>query len=256
MELLAGILTGLLGIVGVPGIVLDRLASDLVRQQVSQVEILEVRIDNSPSYQLLLGRVDRLRLAARGIYPFGFLRIDTLELETAPIAIEPSSLQGAIRLRQPLQAAVRLVLTAEDLNRALRSPEVMSMLPKLKVDLANFGSPEELAIKNPQIIFLGKNRLRLMADLQPSNGSTTLPVQVEAGLSILAGKRLELIEPQVSLRGVQVPRQLTQGFSQGLNRLLDLSLLEQSGIDARVLQLAIEQGNLQLIGYARLEQFR
>lgn len=256
MELVVGILTGLLGIVGVPGIVLDGLAADLVRRQVDRVEVLEVRVDNSPSYQLVWGRVDRLRLASRGLYPFNFLRIDTLELETAPIDIDPSSLQGNIKLRQPLQAAVKLILTAEDLNRALRSPEVISMLPKLRVDLANVGKPEELLIKNAQIGFLGQNRLALVADLQPSDGSNVLPVRVEAGLRIVGGRRLELIEPQVSLRGVEVPRQLTEGLSQGLVRLLDLSLLERSGVSARVLQLVIEQDSLQLIGYARMEQFR
>jgi len=256
MELIVSLFTGLLGLVGAPGIVLDRVATDLIRQQVDRAEILEVRIDNVPNYQILFGKIDRLRLGSRGVYVLPFLRIDTLELETDPIDIDPASLQsgGKLKLRQPLQAAVKVILKSSDLNMALRSPLVLQSFPKIKIDLTSLGGrgTEEVQIIDPEINFLQDNRLRLSASLKPSSSNQTLKVAVEANLTVIEGKRLQLINPNINLQGVNVPSQLTTTFSQSLNRILDLSQLEASGITARVLKFEIDDGNLQLIGFARM----
>jgi len=256
MEFIASILAGLLGLAGTPGIVLDRLATDLIRQQVDRAEVLEVRIDNTPNYQILVGKVDRLRLASRGVYVLPFLRIDTLELETDPIDIDPASLQGigGIKLRKPLQAAVKVILKAADLNLALRSPQVLQSLPNIKIDLASLGGrgTEEVRILDPEITFLQDNRLRLAASLKPKSAEQTLRVSVEANLTVLDGRRLQLINPNINLQGVNVPSQLTETFSQGLNRILDLSQLEAAGVTAKILKFELSDGNLQLIGFARM----
>jgi hypothetical protein len=260
MELIVSVFTGLLGLVGAPGIVLDRVATDLIRQQVDRAEVLEVRIDNAPNYQILFGKIDRLRLASRGVFVLPFLRIDTLELETDPIDIDPTALQsgGRLKLRQPLQAVVKVILKSSDLNAALRSPQVLQSFPKIKIDLSSLGGrgTEEVAIIDPEINFLQDNRLRLSASLKPSSFSKgsnqALKVAVEANLTVIEGKRLQLINPNINLQGVNVPSQLTTTFSQSLNRILDLSQLEASGITARVLKFEIDDGNLQLIGFARM----
>jgi LmeA-like phospholipid-binding len=265
MELIASILTGLLGVVGAPGIVLDRTVTDLVRQQIYGADVLEVRVDNTPNYQILFGKVDRLRLASRGLYIVPFLRIDTLELETDPIDIDPASLQpgSKLKLRRPLQAAVKVILKSADLNQALRSPQILQAFPSLKVDLGAVGGKgtEEVILNNPEITFLGGNRLRLAATITPKNSSPNTSVQplrvsVEANLSVVNGTRLQLINPNINLQGVNVPNQLTQTFTEGLNRLLDLSQLEQSGITARVLKFEITDGDLQVIGFASMEAIR
>jgi len=113
MELFAGLLTTVLGIAGAPGIAIDRIATDFLRSQIVRADVLEVRVDNAPNYQILLGNVDRIRVAGRGVYVLEFLRIDEIDLETDPISIDPNVLQsGKIVLRRPLQAAVRVVLPA------------------------------------------------------------------------------------------------------------------------------------------------
>ena len=68
MEFFAAVLTGLLGVAGAPGIVIDRLITDALRGQLVRADRLEVRLDNTPNYQLLQGKIDRVRLAGRGIY--------------------------------------------------------------------------------------------------------------------------------------------------------------------------------------------
>ncbi len=250
MELLAAIATGLAAVAGLPGIVVDRIATDFLRQPLAQVEVLAVRVDNTPNHQILAGRVDRLRVAARGVYPLWFLRIDTLELETDPIEIDPDSLQrGPVRFRQPLRAAVRVVLQDEDLNQALRSPEILAVFPTLEANLP--GSRGRYQLTAPELRFLAENRVRVSAVLTPEGGGVTLPVAVESGLALQGGTRLALVEPRVSLAGEPLPTQLVEAFARGLNRTLDLRALEPQGLTVRMLQFQIEPGRLRLVGFAQ-----
>lgn len=65
MEFLTILLSALLGIVSPAGFVLDRVAETAIRNQLDSAEELSVRIDNTPSYRALQGRVDRVRIAGR-----------------------------------------------------------------------------------------------------------------------------------------------------------------------------------------------
>jgi hypothetical protein len=78
-------------------------------------------------------------------------------------------------------------------------------------------------------------------------------VAIETKLNVVGGTRLELTDPKAFFRGVDVPSQITRAFVSTLNRLLDLRQLEASGITARVLKFEVNEGRLQLIGFARLE---
>ena len=168
MELFAGLLTTVLGIAGAPGIAIDRIATDFLRGQIVRADVLEVRVDNAPNYQILLGNVDRIRVAGRGVYILDFLRIDEIDLETDPISIDPTVLQsGKIVLRRPLQAAVRVVLRADDINTALRSPTIQSSFKNLSIDITGSGKNSEiLDLVNPEVTFLEGDRIRLAATLQ------------------------------------------------------------------------------------------
>ncbi|RKH75069.1 DUF2993 domain-containing protein, partial [Corallococcus praedator] len=118
MEFLTILLSALIGLVSPVGLVADRLAEDQIRNQFDSVEDLQVRIDSVPSYRLAQGRVDRVRIAGRGLSIQPNLRIAALEVETDPIAVD---LSEGVELEAPLQAGVRIVLTQEDLTQALRS---------------------------------------------------------------------------------------------------------------------------------------
>ena len=54
------------------GLPLTQLAEDALRDQVAASEEIHVRIDNVPTYQILNGRVEHLRIAGRGIAPRQF----------------------------------------------------------------------------------------------------------------------------------------------------------------------------------------
>jgi len=260
MELFAGLLTTVLGIAGAPGIAIDRIATDFLRGQIVRADVLEVRVDNAPNYQLALGNVDRIRVAGRGVYILEFLRIDQIDLETDPISIDPNVLQSnKVVLRRPLQAAVRVVLRSEDINTALRSPTVQPSFKNLSIDITGTNkNPEILDMLNPEVTFLEGDRVRLSATLQAQPTAAKpnpkkLDVSVNAELKTVGGTKLQIVNPQIELEGTPVPNRIAKAFTEGLNRVLDLRQLESKGITARVIRLQLTEGKMQVIGFAKMD---
>lgn len=251
MELFTILLSALLGIISPVGIVSDSVAETAIRSRLDSAEDLEVRIDNAPSYQLVQGRIDRVRIAGRGLFPVEGVRIAVLEVETDPIAINPSSLRSGLQLDQPIQAGVRLVLNAADLDRALSSPRAAAFFRT--VNLGAFGaSSQGYQVVNPQVEFLPDQRLRLQATLQ-GEADDRLAIVLESGLSVLSGRQLQFVNPALSINGEAVPPELVAIFADGISRQFDLRNYERSGITARILKLEITPSALQVAAFVRVE---
>jgi hypothetical protein len=260
MELLTILLSALLGILAPVGVVVDNVAADAIRDQLNSAENLAVRVDNAPSYQLLQGRVDRIRIAGHGLFPVAGVRIAALEVETDPIAVNSSSLRrGQLRLEQPLQAGVRLVLNQDDLNQALRSPTVRNLLQRLNLGQLGGSAAQGYEVVDPHIE-LASDRIQIQAVLQeiPRDQTATaageqLAIVLESGLSVQSGHQIQLVNPTASINGQVIPSVLIQGLTAGISRQFDLQNFQAGGITARILQLEITPGQLQLAAFVRVE---
>lgn len=251
MELITVLLTGFISVLSAGGVVIDQVATTALEDQLHDAEQLDVRIDNTPSYQLVNGTLDRVRIAGRGLYPVEDVRIHLLDIETDPIHLNaPDLRRGTLTLEEPLRAALRLVITQDDLDRTLTSPYVLDQLRSLTQSLSN----DEAALEdflNPQLQFIGNNRLRLDVVLQ----SDTDPVAIAAEftLRLQSGSRLEVADLDLSIDDQSVPDTITNAVDQILEQQLDLSRLEDQGIIARYLQLDIQADQLSLVGFLMIE---
>ncbi len=244
MEFFTLLLTSLLTLVSPAGIALDILAEQTIRDRLSGAEQLEVRIDNSPSYQLLDGKVERLRIAGRGLSLIPGLRLDILEIETDAIDVNPRELgrgsgnQPIRGLQQPLQAAVRIAVTEADINTALQSPELYNQIQTLALSL--FDSPliQQIATRytlvDRQVTFLPNNRVRFQTKIQERGYDDFLTLTVETGINVIEGQQLQLLSPAVWVNDRPAPRRLLTGLLD-LTRRFNLQRLENRGVRSRVL---------------------
>lgn len=257
MEFLSVLLSSLLFIGSPTGVALDQIAANAIRARVDGVEDLEVRVDNGSAVQLLQGKVDRLRIGARGVSLVPGFRIAIADLETDTIDLDIGALQqGQVVLDRPFQGAVHLVLTAEDLNTFLQSRAFTDQLSNIRINLDNAAQSREASryrLENPQVTFLGDNRLRVEIDLFDQVLEESLPIEAETGLSVENGHRLILVEPQVVVDGEAAPEQLLETFTESLDDQLSLRQFESQGITARVLSLALEPDGLDLALWARID---
>lgn len=269
MEFITIFLSALLGVLGTVGFFVDRFAETAIRQRFQKVEQLRVRVDNAPNYQLIGGKVQRIRVAGRGFWLTPEARIDVLELDTDPLNVDIQALRGGKvspleALRQPAKAAFRLVLTEEDVNNLLKSPKISQQLQQLSSRfLGNMGGQQIQAyeIINPRIEFLPENRLRFQVELQQKevpgteqpNANQKLAVIAESGIRIVNGHQLELISPAVSINENAIPEFLIGALAQNFIDELDLKKLQDSGITARILDFEVNQDQLEIAAFVQVQ---
>lgn len=248
MDFLTILLSTLLGILSPTGIVVDRVAEAQIRKQLVAAEQLQVRVDNAPSYQIAQGRVDRVRIAGRGLFPVKDFRIDTLELETDPIAFQLKTR----KLEKPLQAGVRVVLTQKDIDRALRSPIITARLRNLGFQLLRRSQAERYDLLNPQLTLLPQNRVRLQVELQEQGDPAKLKIIAEAEPQIVSGRSLQLNNLKLWANGQESPAPVTQGIANLIRDRIDLRRLESSNITARILNLKQESSRLEIASFVQI----
>lgn len=266
MEVLTIILSGFLSVFATSGSLVDYIAQKSLQDRVVRVERQAIRVDNSPSYQILQGRLQRVRVAARGIELESNLRIEALELETDEIAFDRhkleidslKDLQAA--LKQPLQGAVGLVLKESDLNRALASPQVRDDLQTIlnRLVARRSGSSNlSYELLDLKLEFLSGNSVGLQFKLRrPSLTSNKIASELDFALKlkikVVDGKSIELVDPEGTVNQRPMSSRLLNGFAEGISDRLDLTNLETNGIIIRLLQLEVKEDQLELAGFARV----
>lgn len=246
------VLSSLLGLVSPVGVVTDKVAAAAIREQLAAVEELRVRIDNTPNYQIVQGKADRIRVAGRGVFPIQDLRLAVVELETDPVNLNRRRLQrGKLRLQEPVRAGVRLVVTEADINRALRSPSVLKRLQKLAGKVLG-EQAGDYRVQNSQVAFLDHQRVRIQTELQAEDSNETLAISLESGLEIVSGRQLRLLQPTVQLNGEPVPETILTAVLQRLPEILDLQQLESSGIMVRVLQFKLNSNQVEVAAFVQV----
>lgn len=263
MEILTVALLGVLGTLSSGGLILDSIVEQNLQRQTIAIEERVIRIDNVPSYQITSGNLQKVRLATRGL-ELEPLRIEALELETDPVALKRSQLsfdsvsQFRKALRQPLQGAVKIVLTEDDLNRALQRPQFQSRLQQnLNRLVARKAGSANIAYEliAPSLELQPQNRLKINFSLRRSSGiyrSTELAMVLKLKVTS-NGRTIKLSELAGTVNQRPMSSRLLEGFAEGISDRLNLEVLEADGILARLLQLKIEEHSLTIIGFARVE---
>ena len=272
MQLIALLLSSLLGFLSPIGFVVDRVAQNAIRSRFQKVEELAVRVDNPPSQQLIQGKVERVRIAGRGLWLTPDFRIAALEVETDPLEVDiqrlrqPSQNQQQMpveSLRRPVQAGMRLVLNEDDLNKLLRSPAVIARMRNISSRfLGTMGGQQEKAYElvNPNVEFLADNRLRFQVSIQEKmeagseqTNPRQLTLRVESGLGISSGNQVQLVSPTAFIDDRPVHPFLLNPLVSKINERLDLRKLEPSGITARLLQLNLKPKQMEMAMFVRVE---
>lgn len=248
MEIITILLSSLIGILSPVGVVTDTLTEATIRDRLDSAEELTVRIDNTPSYHLLQGNVDRVRIAAQGVFPIADIRIDTVEIETDAIDVDIDQLRdGTIVLDRPLSAGIRVVMRKDDINRALRSPRLTDTLQDLNLDLTGTSSSvQQSDLVSAEVEFLNQRRIQLNAIFQDQETGDRISITIESGITFDRGSQLQLIDPVVTADGEMVPSELIQPLAEGLSQFVNLRNLELLGITARLLRLEIDDDAIEV----------
>ena len=281
MEILTIILASLMSLGSSGGIILDKIARARISSQVISIEQQAVRIDNQPNYNVARGKLARVRIASRGVRVEPGIRIAVLDLETDPLAVEPSELKlssiDSLResLNAPATGVARIVINEADFNQTLQSPEIQKRLQdnlnRLIVRKAG-SSNISYNLTDVRLELRPQNRIQVsfkldrprpnlslaaesaqMGTSRTNNRSRELAISLELTFKVIDGQMIRLVDPQGTVNGSPMSSRLLNGFAEGISDRLNLNVLKEDGILARILQLETNEDNLQLVGFVRLE---
>lgn len=266
MELVSIILSSLLALFGGGGWVANAIAHNQLEKAIDSAEELDIRIDNRPNYQIAGGKVDRLRVAGRGIKLNQSLRIAKAELETEAIALNLGELNtsslSAMResLKKPLVGAFSVVVTEADLKDALGSEALRASLEDvLNSAIANRAGASSISyeltslaieLKEQNEIVLG---VRLRRPIPRQSQPQELNLLLNLGLEAIKGKQIAVTKLEGTVNDRPISPRLLLGFAEGISDRLDLDRLQKQGILARLLQLEVTEDKITVVGFAKME---
>ena len=262
MELITVLLSSFLSVLSFGGIVADQAAESAIRSRFSKVENVQVRIDNAPNFQIINGKADRVRVAAQGLWLNPSVRIDGFEMETDPVQIDPQKIQQLSQLKfeslpQPLQAGVKFTLDEQDINKSLKSTAVLKQIQKVVSEgIAAFvgNSGTKYKVENPQIRFLSSSRLGMKFTLVDiSKPSDRLDLDIETGVKIMGGRRIQLVDAQGAVNKVPLPGFVLEGLVSSISERADLATLENKGLTARVLNVKLTNKKMEVATFVRFQ---
>ena len=264
MELLVSILFGLMAIATSVNMVGDTLVEKKIRSQVQAVDTLVVRIDNAPNYDVLGGKVQRVRVATRNLKISSAIAFKALEIDMDGININLKEFiqedlvteiddVPTLRLRElfesPVQMASRMVLTQEQLDNILQSQTVNFTLSQRLTDTLNGLSDNdaEFIINSFKLDLIDKNRLALRANIIDLEGEyeargEELDVDWELSIRVLDGSNFEFFDQKLYIEGEEIEPENDVLRAEPVS----LRVLEELGLNVRVLQWNSDQDELEL----------
>ncbi|AFZ45054.1 hypothetical protein PCC7418_2925 [Halothece sp. PCC 7418] len=268
MEFFSILLAGLFSSLSPFGWIVDQRVEAAFRSRVNAVDTLDVRVDNTPNYQLLRGKLQRLRLASRGVEFTPDLRLKTFALETDLIAVDFetfregnfssfSQLQNA--LKQPLNAAFQLTFTEKDLNRFFATAEVKTQLNAIAQRVAQqlpSTRNQRYKLLSTTVNFTENNRLivdlKLRVSRRQGERFQDFDLRVASGIKVQQGKELIFVAPRITVDGKPLPPRLVPIIEQRIRDRVNLGRLREEKIIARLLQLEIEEDEVKLAAFVQI----
>ncbi|MCS6943031.1 MAG: DUF2993 domain-containing protein [Geminocystis sp.] len=221
-----------------------------IKRNSQQVEKIEVRVNSIPGYQLLGGKIDSLQMSIKKWQPRNSIVFDLVEVETDSIQLNLSAITNQQRnwrqlLQTPVAVAGRIILTEENLNKLLKSPEVQSLIERI-------GGRVKIADLN--IDLQANNRIRIDGKTKlPLRGEELLNISLEFNLELTRGHKLEIRNIAGTLNNRPLSSRLLNELVDGVNDRLSLRQWERDGITARLLRLNTNENQLEIAGFIHID---
>ncbi|WP_017715555.1 LmeA family phospholipid-binding protein [Kamptonema formosum] len=216
---------------------LNKAAELGIASQLDEVEQLRVAVQADP-FKLVTGEVDAVAIEGEGLVMNQDLRVERLEMQMGPIAINPLQVAfGQIELTKPTAGSACVVLTEADINRAFNSEYISSMLQNLPVR----ADSQTVTLDTQQVEFRlpGEGKVTLSAQVLLRETSQTQQVSLTATPRV--GPRGEgvVLEDVQYAGGKELSPELTAALLEKAAEILDFSNFDLEGMSLRIQQLDV-----------------
>lgn len=235
----------------VPGQSGDRVVSKAVTAAISalfkQTEKLEAIVKAEPVAKLFQGSVDGFDFLGQGLLMYSGMRVQSMEFYVQAVSIDFGAIfRGQVKLKQPTQANMRIVLSEDDINASFNTPFLIEKMQQFEFQ----GQP--LHFDNTQFEIAENQRLRLSSQVKAGQSSEPTEVDFTARVDVKERRQIQFVDVEFSESS---DRELGEALVGHLNQLLDLDKFALDGMQLRVDQLRLRNKQLTLYGIAKIAHF-
>ncbi|MCT7963045.1 DUF2993 domain-containing protein [Laspinema sp. D1] len=224
-----------------------------ISSQFDEFQTLDVSV-HSESANLMKGELEAVEISGEGMVMKQELRMEKLDIKTGKISVNPLlAAIGNIKLEEPTEATVAVVLNEQDINGAFDSDYIQEKLHSFPVTVD--GKPLTLDAHQVDFSLPGEGKIRLSIAVLFRETGETRQVEFTAIPKVQAdgtGARLEEIE---YLDGNELSPEMTAELLKKCEYLLNISNFElSSGMSVRLRGLRIVPGQIHLEAQAYIEE--
>ncbi|HEY9750674.1 MAG TPA: DUF2993 domain-containing protein [Allocoleopsis sp.] len=213
--------------------------------QVDDVEAIAVDV-NTDLGKIVQGKADEVSVAGEGLVIQQDIRVQELEMHAQAVAINPiSALFGKIKLEQPLDTVMRVVLTEADLNQTLNSEAIRQYLfPwELNVD----GKIATIELQQPmKLRLLAGGKMQFIGNLLRKEDNQEQRTHFSAVMLPRTEDQPVLLEEFRCQPGQGLPFGLTFAVFEKMRVLLEQPYLKWEEMTFRVQSLEVQEGSMVL----------
>ncbi len=210
---------------------------------------LEATVRAEPVAKLLQGSVDGFDFVGHSMLMYNGLRIKAMELFVQAVSIDFGAIfKGQVRIKQPTQASMRVVLTEEDLTTSFNTPFVVEKLQRMEFE------GQALYFSNTEILLNDDRTISLTSQVRIGS-SSALPQFVSLTARVEVYDRTKLAFVDVSCGGMDKDVALGEAIIEHVNALLDLDSFALDGTQLRIDKVRMRNKELIFYGVAHINQF-
>ena len=222
---------------------LNKMAEVALASQLEQAESLKVQVKTDPG-KLAQGQVEAIAIEGEGLVMPPDMGVAKLQLRINQVTVKPlSALFGKLELTKPTDGSARIVIRAENLDRAFNSESFQAQLR------------QKLETVEIQHI---KSRLtagKLEVSAQLALPEATQLVAFTAVPRIGTQGQGVVLQEVNQTQGAEISPETFSTLVEQISEVLSLQALELDGMSLQIQQLEVAEGELILQAAARIEQF-
>ena len=209
---------------------------------------IRAQVKAEPLAKLLQGSIDGFDLVGNGLLMYNGLRIEAMELYFQAVSIDFSGIfSGKVRLRQPTQGTMRVVLTEEDLTASFRTPFVIKKLQRLQYQ------DKSLNFQNTQININEDKSLRIQTQIRIGETRESIDLDLKAHLELQNRTKIQFVH--VTYQKDEQALALGKALINHVNNLLDLDQFALEGTRLRVDRVRLLNKQFVFYGIAHIDEF-
>lgn len=230
----------------------DQIVSKAITKAIASLfkktEKLQANVKAEPIAKLLQGSIDGFDFLGKGMLMYNGLRIEAMELYLQAVSIDFGAIfSGKIKLRQPIQATMRVVLSEEDLTTSFNTSFIREKLQRLQYE------GESLNFQNTQMIINDDKSLQIKSQIRLGKARETIDLDLTGNLDLQNRTRIQFVN--VTYQGDEKSQTLAKALINHVNLLLDLDKFALDGTLLRVDRVTIRNKQLIFYGTGDIDHF-